>query len=818
MKKLVATMLSAATAAVITGCATTAPSEVALAQNGKTNYTIVYKFSGDALLDPAVRDLAATLKAITGAEFPVAEKADGKRIFIGVTAPGDKTPCASRERRIKSVGSDLYIYGDYRYGTAGAIYNFLTKFCGCRWYTATGDKRIPKNPDLKFVDIDYRHVPSFKSLEHGSRWIAAVKTPDIRDWVRRNNSFLMPNYAFGEPDDAWFYIGPVTHTLAAYMPPIIRKPRSFNADLTFFAGPHPTLAGKEYFKEHPEYFTLDKNGSRVPNKQLCFTNPEVRKELLKNVENAITAEKYDPATYGILDFTQNDKHGGFCFCKNCQALVEKYRTPGGPYFDFLVEMGKHFEKKYPKLMFRFFSYQEDMTGIPPKGIKFPDNMSVILAPLQQDFSKSFTHHYNVRFLNQMREWGKLCKEIWIWNYPTLYTHGMNIYSLFPGVYRNTENLKLAHDANVRYIIAEQGGSVVHGCSFKELNVYLQCLMAEDVNVDVDAAIKEFCDAVYGAAADDIIAYLKDTYAEALKDPGYFRYYYDPRVMRRVLHSPRNLIRWQKDFDRMEAKVKKNRKALFNVRRARINLDAVTILCYPECAKFDPKFAEALPLKKLYRRYCAYVRADAKLEFRSLKRNNAWRAQADEFIVPARMAYEFQTRTQKYPAELVAKYGKGNLVTVMPCQSRRPPARWSKRDASGYAVRIPVPDKSVYIVFQHIYVGEKDGLPWICNDYVQPRAEFLTAEDLKKIDAAKDYQLVWIGRDKLTESGMLQLGTLPEKKGQSGRDARFFLGEFFDPKNPDQQYDFYLSVKKGGRTKAKGLLVDRLVMAKVPAKK
>ena len=817
MKKFVASMLTATAAVIMTGCAT-APRPITLAENGKTGFTIIYKFSGDLLLDPAVRDLAATLEEITGAKFPIAEKADGPKIFIGVTAPGDDAPIASRERRIRSVGGDLYIYGDYRYGTAGAIYNFLTRFCGCRWYTATGDRKIPKNPDLKFDAIDYRHVPSFKSLEHGSRWGSAVRTPEIRDWVRRNNSFLMPNYAFGEPDDAWFYIGPVTHTLAAYMPPIIRKPRSFNADLTFFAGPHPTLAGKEYFKDHPEYFTLDKNGKRVPDKQLCFSNPEVRKELLKNVENAIKGEKYDPATYAILDFTQNDRAKGFCFCENCQALEKKYRTPGGAYFDFLVEMGRHFEKKYPKLMFRFFSYQEDMTGIPPKGIKFPDNMSVILAPLQQDFSKSFTHKYNVRFLNQMRDWGKLCKEIWIWNYPTLYTHGIKIYSLFPGVYRNTENLKLAHDAGVRYIIAEQGGSVVHGCSFKELNVYLQCLMAEDVNVDVNAAIKEFCNAVYGAAADDMIAYMKDSYAEALKDPGYFRYYYDPRVMRRGVHSPRNLIRWQQDFDRMEAKVKKNRQALFNVRRARINLDAVTLLCYPECAKADPAFVKALPREKLYRRYCKYVRDDAKREFRSSKDRNAWKGQTDEFIVPVRMAYEFQKRTQVYPDDLVAKYGKDNLTTVMPCQSRRPPARWDRKSASGYVVRIPRPDKKTYIVFQHIYVGEKDGLPWNFNEHVQPRAEFLTEADLKKIDAAKDYELIWIGRDKLTESGILQLATLPEKKGQTGRDVRFFLGEFFDPKNPDQQYDFYLSVKKGGKTKAKGLFVDRLVMAKVPAGK
>ena len=574
--------------AALTLCA-----EVRLANGGKTDYTIIYRKSGDVLLDPAVKDLADTLKEITGAEFPIKSEAAGPKIFIGRTAPGDKADFRSRERRIKSVGRDLYIYGDYRFGTSGAIYNFLHYFCNCRWYTATGDKRIPKNPNLSFDAIDYRHVPSFKSIEHGGKHVSAVKNRGIRAWTRRNNAFLMPKYAFGEPDDAWKYIGPVTHTLAAYIPPIKRKPRTFNHDKTFFAGPHPCLKNKAYFKDHPEYFSLDKNGKRVHTKQVCFSNPEVRRLLLENVDKVIKAEKYDPDQYAVLDFTQNDRSGGFCFCPNCRRLEEKYKTPGGAYFDFLVEMGNHFIGKYPKLMIRFFSYQEDMTGIPPTGLKFPENLSVIIAPLRQDFSKPLTHPYNQRFLNQMRTWGTLCKEIWFWNYPTLYTHGMAYYSLFPGVYRNTENLRNAYDAGVRYIIAEQGGSLHHGYSFKELNVYLQNRMAEDINLDVAATLKEFCDAVYGAASPDIQKYLKETDALCKKEPGYFRYYNDPRVMRRVLHTPANLIRWQHDFDEMERKVADNRRALFNVRRARINLDSITLLSYPECAKFDPKFDESV---------------------------------------------------------------------------------------------------------------------------------------------------------------------------------------------------------------------------------
>ena len=785
--------------------------ELVLAENGKTGYTIVYDFGRrDPLLDPVVRDLADTLKEITGAEFPVAPRTDGPGIYIGKVPPGDKADFAARERRIKAVGRDLHIYGDHRHGTSGAVYDFLTKFCGCRWYTMTGDKRIPKQPTLKFAAIDYRHVPSFKSIEHGSRYDELRLMPAIRNWVRRNNSYLMPDYAFGEPDDAWFYIGPVTHTLAAYMPPLPRPPRTFNADGRFFAGPHPALADKAYFKDHPEYFTLTAGGKRSAYMQVCFSNPEVRKILLENIEKVIQAEKYDPEQYAILDFSQNDEQEGFCFCENCKALARKYKTPGGPYFDFLVEMSRRFGKKYPKLSFRFFAYQEDMTGIPPQGLTFPENLAVILAPLEQDFSKPLSDRYNERFLKQIRQWGALCKEIWIWNYPVLYPHGLHIYSLFPGVYRNAENLKLAHAAGARYIIAEQGGSLLHGCAFKELNSYLQCRMADDVDVDVDAVVKEFCDAVYGKAADDVVAYLKDTDRQSRKDPGYFRYYYDPRVMRRVLHSGRNLIRWQKDFDRMEAKVKDDPQALFNVRRARINLDAVTILCYPECVKADPGAAEALPLDALYERYCRYVKDDLGREYENYPNREAYQWNEDAFLAPVRMAYEFNRRKQIFPDELVRKYGRENLFAVMPCQSRRAPAVWDDSTASGYAVRVAVPGPSTAVKLWTVRVGEKDGLPWNDVTITDLRQPMLRPKEIEKIRSEGGWHLYRVGRARLSESGMAALPTLPN------RNVRFFLGAFYDPGDPKRKFDLYLSFKDGGD--GKSLLIDRMVLARCPKDK
>ena len=805
MKRIMAGILTTAAVAMVGCIRTDGKPEIALARDGKTDYTIVYKFSGDVLLDPAVRDLAATLEEITGDRFPIAEKADGPKIFIGVTAPGDDTDFASRERRIRSVGKDLYIYGDYRYGTAGAIYNFLYHFCGCRWYTVTGDRKIPKQPTLRFDGIDYRHVPSFKSIEHGGKNGVAAKTPEIRDWIRRNNAFLMPNYSFGEPDDAWNYIGPVTHTLFAYMPPITRKPRSFNDDTMFLAGPHPALADKAYFKEHPEYFTLEKSGRRVPARQVCFSNPEVRRILLENLETVIKAEKYDPDQYAVLDFTQNDKSDCFCFCENCQKLVEKYRTPGGPCFDFVVEMGNHFIKKYPKLMFRFFAYQESMTGIPPEGLKFPDNLSVIIAPGGKDFSKPFSHPYNRYYLNQINTWGTLCKEIWLWNYPIMYPHGLLVYSLIPGVFRNSENLKLAYRAGVRYIIAEQGGSVNEGQSFKELNIYLQNRLAEDVDTDVNATTREFCDAVYGRASQDIFRYLQETDKLCNEDPGYFRYFCDPRVLGK-LHAPENLIRWQRDFDRMEKLVANDPQALFNVRRARLNLDGITIFRYRECAARDAEFAGKLPLQSLFDRYRERLLADMRRQYRTCPYKNAYRESAAGYIQTARMFVHAIRSTPRYPQALLDKYGKDNLTTLPAFQSRRAPAKWDRSAACGFAVRIPIPAASTAVLVQHISMSEKNGLPWYNVNMVKLRSSFLTVKDLETIRNGNDYKLVKIGRSKVTANGVLQLATLPI------RNTRFFLGECFDPKNPDQEFDFYLSAKDGGD--GKSLLVDRLVLAKV----
>ncbi|MBQ6352119.1 MAG: DUF4838 domain-containing protein, partial [Lentisphaeria bacterium] len=726
--------------------------KLVLAKDGKSNYTIGYDTENrDPVFRAALKDLSGYLREITGASVPLAYQAGGPRIHVGTRAPGDDAPFTGvRERRIKSVGKDLYIYGDGRFGTIGAVYDFLEKFCGCRWFGPwPGDTFVPKKPTLEFDAIDYKHAPSFHSLELGGPWPLARVHTGIQDYLRRNRCFLQPSYSGPHPQDGWRYFGPTCHGLAAFFPPGGHKPGSFENQ---WAGAHLALADKAYFKDHPEYFTLNKEGKRVPDRQLCFSNPDVRRILTENIETVLKYEKYGANDYAIIDLAFNDRSGGFCECKNCKALEQKYQSPGGAYYDYLIELGNAFLKKHPRLTIRMIAYQPSMTGIPPKpGTKFPANVSVIVAPLVQDFSKPLSHPYNVKFRKEFEAWGKIAGKMWWWSYPVLYPHGIRAYALFPGVWRNDSNIKFAHKNGTRYIISEMGGSLVHNCAFKKLNDYLQVRLADDVNDSVDRIVKEYCDHCFGPASDLMIKYLRETDAESVKDPNYFIYYDDPRAMR-SLHSPANLVRWQGYFDEMMKLVGDNPYYRLQIGRARINLDALTLLTWNNIKVAEPAFATRANLDAVHDRYVAEVNADSNDVWTGRFRNaygQVW--ERNTFLAAGEGAYRSQLKDSPVPPELVKKYGKGNVTAVgIDGRAGNFTKRLSEADAAnGLAVEVKLVDAKI-VHMPTIMERQKDG------SFSRTREAFVPFEHnpfLKKCiptyKAAKGYRPYLMGRIKLT---------------------------------------------------------------------
>ena len=236
-----------------------------LADNGLTDYSIVQKDVPTDNEKLAAADLAAYLGKISGAKFSVGG-AGKHKIFVGVAAPGDNAPLKRRETRIKSVGEDIYLWGEGPHGNADAVYDFLEDLLGCRWYTTRGDEYVPKKTRLAFDKLDYSRVPSFVGVTF---WGGG--SPGLfrggRDFYRRSRM----DYGF---NGEYTPLGPnYFHSPSQMMPPGVDAtgigPTNLRPAYKYFKD-------KKYFVTNPEYCYFGRHDKRQCNRQHFYRIPRQR--------------------------------------------------------------------------------------------------------------------------------------------------------------------------------------------------------------------------------------------------------------------------------------------------------------------------------------------------------------------------------------------------------------------------------------------------------------------------------------------------------------------------------------------------------------
>ncbi len=178
------------------------------------------------------------------------------------------------------------------------------------------------------------------------------------------------------------------------------------------------LPNDKYFASHPEYFSLV-NGKRIHQGHgggghLCWTNPDVRRIVKAKVLNEL--KQYH--SYGLFDISPNDSSGGFCQCKNCQAIAKREGSEAGPLLDFVNDIAKEVKKKYPDVKITTLAYAESRT--PPKNLRPADNVIIRLA---NEYSARYPM-FNIddigKFWPMLKGWNKVGADIFIWDYVVNY--------------------------------------------------------------------------------------------------------------------------------------------------------------------------------------------------------------------------------------------------------------------------------------------------------------------------------------------------------------------------------------------------------------
>lgn len=434
----------------------------------------------------AAKELAAFLDQITGGKpFELfSQKPPGSAcFFVGLGAARQADPQFSTEGLgaegivIKDVGEDLILAGGQPRGTLYAVYTYLEEQCGCRWWSST-ESTIPKGlqelPPKRAFNI--RYVPP---LEYRSAfWFDAFDG----DWAARNKCNGQAHRLDAKHGGKHVYEGFV-HTFYPLIPP------------------------EKYFAEHPEWFS-EINGKRTTeHAQLCLTNEDMRKELVKNLKERLRA---NPAAT-IASVSQNDWHGN-CQCKNCAAIEKEEGSPAGLMLRFVNAVATDIEPEFPQVAISTLAYQ--YTRKPPAIVRPRHNVIVQLCSIECSFCRPLADERNKAFRDDIIGWSKICDRMYIWDYTTNFSHYVmphpNLRVLGP-------NVKFFADHNVKGVF-EQGAYQSYGSEMAELRAWVLAQLLWDPTRDGEKLTNEFIEGYYGPAASEIKAYLKVTH-DAVEQSG-----------------------------------------------------------------------------------------------------------------------------------------------------------------------------------------------------------------------------------------------------------------------------------------------------------
>lgn len=456
--------------------------DLLLARNSKATCVIVVDPAATAPEQTAARELAATLRQITGAEFIVQTntKAPTRAILVGggdaarkafLDVPFDGLD--AEELVIKTRGNRLLLAGGRPRGTLYAVSRFLQDQCGVRWWTPWAS-RIPKQATLRIGDLDLRARPAFEYRE--SFWYPAFDA----DWSWRNGCNGQSSRLGPENGGRINYKGFV-HTFYPLVPP------------------------EKHFAEHPEWFSLTKGKRTTDHAQLCLTNPKLREFMVERVKQWLR----ESPDAGIISVSQNDWYGA-CECPDCKALDDAEGTHAATMLTFVNYIAEKIEPEFPHVAVDTLAYQ--YTRKPPKTLKPRPNVIVRLCSIECNFREPLDHSSNTAFAADIRGWSKLCQRLSIWDYTTDFAHYVQPH---PNWFTLEANLRFFHANGVRGVF-EQGAYQSHGSEMSELRAWVLAQLLWNPQRDGRALIHEFLEGYFGPDAAPHLRRYLDLMHEASK--------------------------------------------------------------------------------------------------------------------------------------------------------------------------------------------------------------------------------------------------------------------------------------------------------------
>lgn len=409
--------------------------------------------------------------------------------------------------RIKTCANALVLLGaDARtpmdpYGTRHAVMTLLDETLGCKylWPTESG-LVIPsrKTVDVPALDVTFTPVlrqRMIRSMGYGDRLQAGL---DKLSFTKED--FLKYHTAAAPEWFGWHRMGGALG----------------------IAGGDGSILSKEAWnriqKEHPEWLAMQADGSRVPapnesRPRLCKSNPALIDEI---VQEKLKELKANPGRTSVSLMTHDGGQTGMCLCPACKAMDPQEGRPTKIWtydhatkkiewidyvsltdrmFTFYNRIAEKVAKEYPDVLFAGQAYS--VYSAPPVRTKLHPNIVIRYVGISYATDK-----LRKQGLDDWDTWSKAASKIYF--RPNLLLLGRREGT--PAIYVHKLAADFRHLAATG-MLGTDFDACVHNWSTQGLNYYILAKLHWNPNLDVDAAIDDYCRAGFGPGWQDVRKYL-----------------------------------------------------------------------------------------------------------------------------------------------------------------------------------------------------------------------------------------------------------------------------------------------------------------------
>lgn len=361
-------------------------------------------------------------------------------------------------------------------GSLDAVYDFLERFCGVRWYAPTELGLVcPSSPTLAVRGRDILRAPAMDYL-----WLASS-----------------PLYLPAPPDKV------PAHEVTLWKLRMRLGGQPFSGNHSFYG------YYDRFLKEHPDWFAQGHAG-KPP--QMCYTHPGFIRQVVQDARDYFDGKGKHPGAVAMGDLFSLGPmdNSQYCTCPRCQPLFDAGERDNpqftGGYasayiFGFVNAVASEVRKTHPGKWVGTLAYSK--YGYCPPAVRLEPNIKVQLCLHTRNW---WCPSMEANDRKTLAGWRSQDPErpIYLWLYYCFPALSANFgkFHYFPGFFahRVVDQMRLFHKTKIRGIFLEHSSECGATYLMDQLELYLTFKLADDPDLDGEALIAEFFTRYYGAAA------------------------------------------------------------------------------------------------------------------------------------------------------------------------------------------------------------------------------------------------------------------------------------------------------------------------------